>query len=214
MKIEWVDDLSGRSGLVVKETSRFDGAPQIESFWLDKKPLSLNQDRLAIAVVLIFAKWSMGSLILPKQVGALTARELMRHREPHWIIPEPIDYGPKPIPSGPGTLYLMQKGKRYEPITSEQYALPIDYTLTVLDSDEFSGALSSMREFCVASNAFAFQALDLPSRILPLLAVGVLFAEDLRCSTICIDRSQIGDYQSIESLRRVLETTGLQLILV
>lgn len=210
MKIEWIDEKSGRSGLVVTEVDRYDGVPSIDSFWLDKAPLNLSQDRLAVASTLVFGPWVTGAFRLPKQVGAGVARSIIRFCEPSWVVPEPIDYGPKPIPAGSGILFTESRGKRTEPSLTRQ-ARRDGTNLTILDSDQYAGSLFSMEGLYVTSNMFAFQLDGAHAPWLPLLAVAVLFAEDLQCSTISIPMHYQETLESEHALMDLLSATGLRL---
>lgn len=210
MKIEWVNENSGRSGLVVTEVDRYDGVPSIDSFWLDHAPLNLSQDRVAVATTLVFGRWAMGAFRLPKQVGAGTAKSIIRYLEPNWVVPEPIDYGPKPIPNGPATLYVSSVGSGNDVDFAAKTSAD-GIQLRILSSDKYSGAISTMSSLSVAANAFAFQMEGPGEMGLPLLAVAVLFAEDLQSTTIVLPAtysSMIGDEIR---LRQLLSSVGLQL---
>ncbi len=210
MKIEWVAEQSGRSGLRVAEVHRYDGHPPITEFWMDAAPLSLSQDRLAVASTLVWAPWVAGEFQFPKQVGAETATSIIAYCEPTWVVPAPIDYGPKPIPDGLGRIAI---DLSCDLGTSPAAFAPGNGTevrMTVLGSDSFAGSLSSLGRFVVASNAFLLSELSgHPGAA--YLAAGVLFAEDLVANSIELPSRFCGSLRNRPKIDRLLASTGLRL---
>lgn len=213
MKIEWVNEASGRSGLSVTEVGRYDGHPPLVEFWLDGMPIDLNQDRIAVASTLLYSRWTSGAMTFPKQVGAGTARAIIDFCKPTWVMPDPIDYGPKPIPDGEGTIRISTDFGHEKPHSSNGSGRR-HMDLLVLPSDKYAGTIFSLDRLIVASNAWLFSGRGGLEDFYPYIAVATLYAADVRCETVEVGGAGLWNEPQVRKLRSLLASTGLNLDII
>ncbi len=213
MKLHWTDESTGRCGISISEIERLDAPPVVPDFWLDARPITLNNDRLAIASALIFGPSSLGHFQLPSPASAVTAECIVELAKPGFRSVEPIDWGPKPIPEGGSTLRISEPepDNRTLKLVGSDSINVINFQL--LRTSRFAGTLMGMGSAAVASNAWLFNrgSEQDPIAAESLLAAAVLFAEDLGCNTIELYGSFVPFRAPREVIERMLEATGLNL---
>lgn len=215
MKLKWTDDDTGKSGISVTELERFDSPPIVSDFWLDARPIHLNNDRVAIASALIFGRNSLGSFRLPAHASPITSECIVELAKPGFRSVEPIEWYPKAVPEGDGVLRISE-------INSENRQIEIFGSDTInvinfylLRTSQFAGALMGSGLVSIASNAWLFNRSSETDFIAAesLLAVAVLFAEDLGCTTIELHGNYLPFSLPINVIERMLEASRLTLLL-
>jgi hypothetical protein len=178
---------------------RYDGVPPVRHFLLDHGPLSINQEREAVACYLLFGRWTGGALKLPQPLGPATATAIERAAEPVPVRPETVAYDPLVLAMGEGTMQVH---------TGPPGPASRGAHLWVLRSDEWSGSLRAPRGIAVACNYFAFRSDRDPASVRALLATALLFAEDLHAGSVTLP-AQAGD--DLADLRALCAVTRLGL---
>lgn len=184
MKVSWVSERSGRSGIHVS-AGEYDGTPPVGTLWLEYDPVSHHPDRLALAAALAFGGYMSGEIALnTESVSVGVAQGLVAALAPFLQSVHPSHLPQKRFPEGTGTLVLAR--------SSAVEDLPSDdvrgrTTLQLTRMDQASGRLLQGRTLTVSTNAEVIRQLayDLNGLItFPELAVAVLLAEDLGCDEI------------------------------
>lgn len=182
MKVLWKSDKTGRSGILV-ESEGYDGTPPISELWLDRSPLSLHADRVAIAGALVFGAYAASGLEFsrPVSTGVAEAIKLFCGNEGLNIMP--VDYEQRPFARGHGKLDILEEGIGVG--IGGHSAVRRRMTLNVLRSDVYSGSIMSSNSLSVSSNSYLHDGLarGRGRAGYGALAVGVLFAEDLGLDT-------------------------------
>ena len=180
MKISRLPSQSRRTGYEVR-LSEYDGIPPSKVLFTDGLPATIDADREAIALYLIFRSWCGGEFSVVDGMSPHTASTIARDAFPVELQPQPIQFSPKALPRGRNTIHL----------NSNPSAISEDHTITVLPNHTWSGYLRSPRSFAVGTNAFAFQRDS--SDYAPLIGIAVLYSEFLNVDKITvpseIDRS-------------------------
>ncbi|WP_415296937.1 hypothetical protein [Cellulosimicrobium sp. SJTW-1] len=181
----------------------YDGTPHLEGLWFERKPQSLNPDRLAAAAILAFGRYCSGPVKFPNKISPAMAGALVDYLSPIRAYPEPIEYYPKAIPEGSNRVRVRWTASES---LDELERRP---TLQLVPSSEFSGAVGTRNSLIVASNARLMSALSTGREdVLTLLAAGVVFAQDLSADTLVLDAE---DSTRIVRARPLLAAAGLGL---
>lgn len=159
------------------EPEKYDGVPPIRRFLLDHGPLKLNQEREAVACFLLFGRWTGGALKLPQPLGPATAAAIERAAHPVPVRPETVAYDPRDLALGDARMVVH---------TGPPEVASRGTHLWALRSDEWNGSLRAHRGVAVASNYFAFRSDADPAAVRALLAIALLFAEDLNADSIVL----------------------------
>lgn len=164
---------------ITSERSEYDAFLPAADFALDRGPTNKNPDRLAVAITLLFGRWSANEFVLPQKVGPNTAFEIKQFLGATMVEVRPIEYYPKPLVIGVRDCKLLADGDSPENISND------DVYIRVLQSDKYNGCIQSFQGLDVASNGFLFK--KSANDLIPDLATAVLFAEDLAVDNIVID---------------------------
>ena len=213
MKIEWKsNDGAGRAKLVASFDG-YDASPFLNELLVDGMPILVNADRLGVASVLAFGRYSSGSLELPLAVSPTVAQAVERFLSPTWVQVEPIEYEAKALPVGLGTLALAFDGLSKNESTNE-WGMPRTMSFELRRSDIWSGSLASLDTYISGSNAWVFSG-ENPSnfhRVLPYLAWAVVFSESLQIDSIRLPSGCLLNVEEKAKLADLLESCRLGLV--
>lgn len=190
MKIYWKSELDGRSGISV-DPEGYDGTPPLRELWLDRAPNALNADRVAIASALVFGSYVASGLEFERPVSVGVAEAIKAFCDNEGLNVAPIEYQQRPFAFGDGVLMIEQRGP--EGISERHSASQRRVQLNVLRSDVYSGSLMSTNSLSVSSNAYLHDGLSsaLGNSAFAVMAVGILFAEDLGLDTCTFGSSPL-----------------------
>ncbi|WP_282852882.1 hypothetical protein [Gulosibacter sediminis] len=206
MKLSWADaGLNGRYYFEA-QPGEYDGVPPIGQLLVDRDALFLKNDVINLASFLVFAPFVSGELILPRKVSAELAEAMQDYLAPAWCGIFPLDLNPTEAPQGDGMALLNIPGHETTKLPN-QWGMPRNVSLTVLDSAEWSGSILATDEIRVASNAPVFSKFVPQQEALsPYISVALLFMEAFRCNTLVIpDSIEIDDVQW-DRLSRLMDT--------
>lgn len=186
MKVTRICDALGRTVYRV-ELSEYDAEPPTREWILDDAPLRINPDLETIALYLIFGPWCGGEFTVPSKMSPNTAAAISRHAGFDFFC-SPVEYYPKRLPGGTGSMYL-----------TDDLADLGRNTVVSLFAGDWNGAIRSTHSAIVANNGSLFDVE--PGRMNSVLALGVLFADELAASNILL-RSDVPDAGNIQDLLR------------
>lgn len=169
MRITREYDALGRT-VYRAELSEYDAEPPVREWIIDEAPIKINPDLEAVALYLIFGPWCGGEFTVPQKMSPNTAAAVSRHAG-HDFFCTPIEYYPKKLPGGENSLTI-----------SDDIADLTPNSLISLFSAEWNGGLRSTNSAIVVNNGSLFGVEHGASN--SVLAVGLLFVEDLAASTI------------------------------
>lgn len=184
MKVSWINDKSGRAGLVAHDLEFLDAFPVVSEFWMDAAPATNWADRAAVAATLVFGSHMGGRFRAPFAMSSDVAAAISRFSRNGQIVPTNVS-------SGAGTLTWLgglELALETDASIGERVNT-LDATrrigLNILRSDVATGRLFSFDRLTLSSNAWlhAEQRSGI-EQLYPFLAVAVLFAADLQVSTI------------------------------
>lgn len=158
------------------ELVEYDAFPPMGALLVDRAPRARNNDRDAVAAFLAFGAWAGTSITLPNRVSPATAEAVRRDSKLFGLSVEPIEYYPKKLPIGAARVMVSTD-------LAADLATP---HLAVLRSDRWNGTLGTSRSLAVGSNAIFIEPKQ-PLR--QILAVAVLFAEDLDADCLVVSES-------------------------
>lgn len=181
------------------ERTEYDAFPPAELFTADHAPRSMNPDRRAVALALIFAPWVGDEMSVPGRIGPNTAHEIREYTNSTTNHIGPIEYYPKGLPIGVSQGALFNElGEDVDFKSRALYDLP---------SHEFNGALRSLNSLAVGTNSFMFKRHE--NDLVPSIGAAVLFAEDLGLDEIVINQ-QIDD-STLKAVQHLLSAVRLGL---
>ncbi|MEO7587772.1 MAG: hypothetical protein ABIS84_07050 [Arachnia sp.] len=155
----------------------YDGAPPLPTFTMDHWPTPIHDDRLALASFLLFRPWISGVLAIDGTVSPALSQMVRSVHTPVWVHLEPVELRPKALASGSRSLTISMVGAASAPIPVATSRTG-DVSVSVLRSDQATGAIRTATGLDVASNAFMFA--DTPARRDEVLAaVACLLGQEL-----------------------------------
>lgn len=188
MKISRFYDSLGRT-VYRAELSEYDAEPPVREWILDDAPLQVNPDLEAIALYLIFGPWCGGEFAVPNKMSPNTAAAISRHAGFDFFC-SPIEYYPKRLPGGNSSLTISENVSDFNV-----------NTLVSLFSGEWNGKLRSPNSAVVVNNGSLFTVGPKDSNA--LLAVGLLFADELSASTILLVAENPAEHKYQSLLREI-----------
>lgn len=185
MKIFWRSELNGRAGIAA-EPEGYDGVPWIRELWMDRAPVALHPDRVAVAAALVFGRDAVGDLEFELPVSIGVAESIKAFCRAPSLNVTPVDYEQRPFADGSGRMEVVTNS--FSGSGQPHFLDDRTLTLSVMRSDQYAGSLISSNGLLVSSNAYLHDAQThrREGTAYGSLAVGVLFAEDLgldSCST-------------------------------
>lgn len=174
------------------ELSEYDAEPPVRDWILDDLPLKINPELEAIALYLIFGPWCGGEFVVPNEMGPNTAAAISRDAR-HDFFCSPIEFYPKALPKGSGTLIASEKSGDLAP-----------GTVISLNSDDWNGSIRSTSCAAIANNGSLFASGSNDLR--PTLALGTLMADELGASRILIK----SDFPGWDRYQSLLREVGLE----
>lgn len=188
------------------EVEDYDALPPVHEFFMDYWPKSLDPNRVALAGYLLFRPWLSGTLTAPEPVSPVLAQGLAEAETPAWLALQPLQLRAGPIPHGRRLARVLLADQA----THDSLAIRGDdaFHLTVLRSDQATGAFRTNSAAAFASNAFVLA--DEPGRQADVAAaISCLVAQDLDIGDITLPEPlPPADRQR---LSRLLDTVGLVL---
>lgn len=155
------------------ELSEYDAEPPAREWILDDLPLKVNPELEAIALYLIFGPWCGGEFVVPNKMGPNTAAAIARDAQ-HDFFCSPIEYYPKALLRGSGTLFASERPADLGP-----------GTVVSLNSADWNGSVRSTSSAAVAHNGAFFTTRTNDLR--PRLALAILLADELGASRILVE---------------------------
>lgn len=187
MKIEWESRRSDGRFAIHATSEDYDATPSIQSLFLDKDPLIVQDELLSIASVLAFGEYTSGNLSLPRKVSPEVAIAIEEFLSPTWVSVSPINFEPRANSTGECVLVLTSELARWGK-TPSQWGQPRNSTFVVLPSSEFTGFLYSPEGMMIGSNANMLAAFGAPEHFVrPYLAMALLFAETYHAKEVKLD---------------------------
>ncbi|WP_201864673.1 hypothetical protein [Microvirga soli] len=175
MQTEIIIDPSERITTIKYVPESYDAFPPAAAAWMDGRVIECNRDREAVAQVLLLFPFVSGQFSPARGCGVDVASSLRELFYPRTINLEGVEFKPVRIPSGTRTAMLCDGSYRSAALLSAR-ATDLHFRL----SESAYTTSIGPRNVVVASNfgLFARQDGQLLS-LLPALAAGLLFAEDL-----------------------------------
>lgn len=212
MRVSWINDRSGRAGLVAHHLEQLDAFPVVSEFWMDASPAKNGADRAAIAATLVFGSHMGGRFHAPFAMSSNVAAAIGRFSDSGKIVPTNVSSGAGTL-TWPGGLELALET---DAALGTERINPLDATrrisLNIVRSDVATGKLFSFDRLTLSSNAWLHAERRRGiEQLYPFLAVAVLFAADLQVSTIvCRSDGEFPD-DRLASLVDLLGSVGLGL---
>lgn len=187
MRFNIKSNLYGRWGITTG-LSEYDAIPPVDNIAFEGRPLSLNPEVEAVALTLLFGRFSGGEMEFAHKVGPNTAKAIQRYLEPTISFVAPIEYYPKPLPLGNQSI-----------VVSESLAdVSQNGAFISLQTDRYNGAIKSHTSIVVASNSFSLK--QTPADLRPALASALLFAEDLEVERFLVPQGSIDNFDEVQKL--------------
>lgn len=202
MKITWESNGSDGRLRIEAQPETYDGHPPIPTFYLEKQPLLVHDDVLAVAGVLLFGEYCSGNLTLPRKVSPEVAKAIQNFCDPGWVSVVPVELEPRRNPLGDGILYLSEALVDMKP--RSEWGNPRVSTLVSLDAEEFSGTLFSHHGLVTNSNARAISKFSQNSRVFAQVAVALIYAETFFATTVHLS-PRLADQISSDEERKLRE---------
>lgn len=177
------------------ELSEYDATPPATAFTVDGFPRSLNANREAIALYLIFGHWAGEEFETPFPFSPHVAEAMIRDFRPARLLPRPIEYYPKGLPIG-SKLIECESGRPSHKIN----------TFTDLGADQWNGSVRSHSSLSVATNSFVFKRHE--EDIRPMLGSAVLFSENLGADILQVSTRL--EPEKLERLTQLLASVRLE----
>lgn len=215
MKLEWNGrTVSGRYSLTAIPTD-YDGAPEIDTLYLDWSPLTLHDDLLAVASILSFSTYFSGQIVLPRRVSPEVAQGIQEFLAPTWTSISPIEFEPRANPIAEGNLLVTTEFTDWGRVPS-QLGKPRTSSLIVRKASEFAGVISSSHGAIVSSNAEEMGCVNRGCGAFPLIAVALIYAETYHASNLILAPSvhELMTEVQMSAVRKLLQTckVGLSMI--
>lgn len=172
----------------------FDGIPPVQELVLGGRPLRCHPDRLGLAAYLAFGPYVSGEFMLPSAVGPEVASAVEDDCRPIRVRPGPVEYEPR----------IMVRGQRSVLVRHSRTSSPDSNQIQIVPGVSANGCFRWDDSIAVSSNAFIF---NLGPRA--VLAVAVLFAEDLNASELRLEAGHSLDAKEEALLRQLLLSVGL-----
>lgn len=172
----------------------FDGIPPVHRLVLGGSPLHSHPDRIGLAAYLAFGCYASGEFVLPSAVGPELASAVEDDCRPIRVRPGPVEYVPRIMATGQQSV-AVRHGRA---VSLERNRIQI------VPGVSARGYFRGDDSLTVSSNSFAFG-----SGPRAVLAVAVLFAEDLSAADLRFDTLQPIDDREEERLRQLLLSVGL-----
>ena len=198
MKIKRMLDRLGRTGYEV-ELSDYDSLPPNRYLLAYDLPSTIDADREAIALYLVFGPWCGGEFFVPKEISPHTSATITRDSLTVPFQPQPIAFAPKALPSGKNVVHIS-----LDPRGGGKHN-----SITILPNHTWLGCLRSPHSLTLSSNAFVFQQED--NDFVPLLGVCVLYAEFLDVDSLVLP--PVFDTDQFSRLSSLLSSVNLGLAL-
>lgn len=187
MQFKSKTSLYGRWGIEA-ERSEYDALPSSSTLFFDAEPASLNPDVEAIALTLLFGRYSGGEMRFTRKVSPATAVAIQRYLQPVRVFPEPIEYAPRGLPTHLGNIEVWEHTE----------VAPAENQFISMRSDAANGALNLHSVLAISNNSFLFK--QNVSDHLPALASALLFADDLAAGTFSVPSNTISDFDDVRGL--------------
>lgn len=212
MKVSWINDKSGRAGLVAHDLEFLDAFPVVSEFWMDASPATNWADRAAVAATLVFGSHMGGRFHAPFAMSSDVAAAISRFSRNGQIVPTNVS-------SGAGTLTWrggLELALETDRAIGSERINSLDATrrigLNIVRSDLMTGRLFSFDRLTLSSNAWLHaERRSGTEQLYPFLAVAVLFAADLQISTIVCQPSSEIPADQLGALVDLLGSVGLGL---
>lgn len=164
------EDISDdRFALSVAELGRWDGHPIAAKFVMDYVPSQLTDDRLAVALTLLFGNQFGGSVEFPRPINMVTASAIRRFVDVPSVFVQGVIDAPAVVDKGHNEGLLQ--------FTNEPSLLNRGPFVRSVDRSEYSGTLLAQHGLITSSNAKIFeQLIGWPAAD---LAIACLVASDL-----------------------------------
>ncbi|MHA7274495.1 hypothetical protein ACX80Z_13795 [Arthrobacter sp. TMT4-20] len=176
MKVRIIEDETGRFG-VEGETGEYDSFLPVQTLWIDRAPIVISPDRLAIAAALLFQNGASGELVFESEIAPATGKAIQDFLAPASVAINPVNLSPMALPQGSNRFIVTTPEFTNHYSTSRKLASNI--TLDIRRSDQWAGSVRSMSNLMVASNAWIFSEANQVDVMCVYLAVAILFAEEL-----------------------------------
>lgn len=177
----------------------YDGYPPISTFYIECEPLTVHDDVLAVAGVLLFGEYCSGTLELPRKVSPEVARAIQHFCLPSWVSVSPVELEPRRNPLGEGLLFLTEDIRDMKP--RSVWGEPRVSTLVSLSADEFSGSLFSHHGLITNSNARTISTFSAASAVFAQVAIALLFAETFSATQIELSDSLASELEPKDLVR-------------
>lgn len=187
MRFSVKSNLYGRWGIHV-ELGEYDAVPPTNNVAFEATPFKINPEVEAVALTLLFGRFSGGEMEFAHKVGPNTAKAIQRYLEPTMGFITPIEYYPKPLPLGTETIRVDE---------SSDFSIG-ESSFMSLRADHFNGAIKTHTSMAVANNSFTLKQDKLDIR--PTLACALLFAEDLEASCFEVPNHSIANFDQVQKL--------------
>lgn len=185
----------GRWGIQA-EMGLYDAIPPTQSIFFDVNPSDINSEVEAVAMTILFGRFSGGELSFPNPISPHTASMIQEYLAPVRSFVAPIEFNPRLLPQNSGRLYLKEGIGN---IVDRQ-------TFLSLRADEYKGAINTKNSLAVSNNTFMLKENDIDMR--PGVASAILFSMDLGFDTIAVP---IGAIPNFRGVRRLLASVRIKI---
>lgn len=210
MDVELTLDVERNETLIIGTPGHYDAQPLFSHLSVSSVPVNLHPDRVAVASALLFLNEASGVLQLDRACSPYVAKALREFFVPVEVNIAPVTLEPRNIALGDETLYLLAQDVN----DSAPSPAPVGGTSFSVFNNGV-GALVSSGVFTVVSNAglMVDPHASVLRRVIPALAIAVLFAEDFSAGAIFlpgVNESQ--DEPLMSRLVSVVDACGLRLL--
>ncbi|WP_320535869.1 hypothetical protein [Pseudarthrobacter sp. IC2-21] len=213
MKIRWTANNFGRSGiLAISEIG--DTQPPVDTFYLDYIVENTDQDRIAVAAALIFGAYANDRLLFESPISSEVSRSIELFLAERSLRVDPVSFVDNNSIHGDAIIVLDHSAVHAPP--QNQLGMQRRIRLSLLPTQFSSGGLLTMNSLSVAANAWLHARLNEGiGEDVSSVAAAVLLSADLSAAglALCKEAHVLSDSVNPDSLRALLESTGLSLVM-
>jgi hypothetical protein len=193
------------------ETEDYDGFPPLTRVSFRSRLRTLNRDREAVGLSLLFYPYISGSIAPKNGCSPSVASAIETFFEPRRVFVNGIDWTPKGIPTNSRTAVLSDESTATVECMS---TTPHDVLFRLADDQSFGSNLS-LREISISSNVKLLFSRPGTVSILPLLGLLILSAEDYSIGRVVLPATKTegsNPWYDLERLRLVCSAINIEIV--
>lgn len=214
MKFSLVSDRANDTAALLATAGEYDALRFPDAVSLEPAPRRVDPDRFAVAAVLAFGDRASGGVELEVGVSPLCAEAVRRYLAPFVSQVTPVVYEARKAARGLHRLVVSDRRVSAGTTPPAAPGAGRDLVLEVAPVDRVNGVQRAVGHTTVITNAGLLRVPGTETTLmgaLPLIALAVLYAEDLEADSIEITVEEEVDRAQLGLLRELVASTGLGL---